>query len=45
MDDRLRVNRANWNERAHVHPDTDYYNAEAFLGGESSLTFSLRATK
>ncbi|PSP81487.1 SAM-dependent methyltransferase [Halobacteriales archaeon QS_1_68_20] len=31
------VNRETWDERAAVHPDTDYYDVEGFLDGESSL--------
>lgn len=31
------TNRANWNERVAVHPDTDYYDVEGFLDGASSL--------
>jgi SAM-dependent methyltransferase len=31
------VNRRNWDERAAVHPDTDYYDVEGFLAGGSSL--------
>lgn len=36
-DDHLATNRANWNDRATVHPETDYYDVDAFLAGESSL--------
>jgi SAM-dependent methyltransferase len=36
-DDYRATNRANWNERVAVHPDTDYYDIEGFLDGESSL--------
>lgn len=38
MDDDYRAtNRTNWNERVAVHPDTDYYDVDGFLEGESSL--------
>ncbi|MFC7135962.1 class I SAM-dependent methyltransferase [Halobaculum litoreum] len=31
------ANRANWDERAAVHPETDHYDVEGFLAGDSSL--------
>lgn len=31
------ANRANWDERALVHPDTGHYDVEGFLGGDSTL--------
>jgi 2-polyprenyl-3-methyl-5-hydroxy-6-metoxy-1,4-benzoquinol methylase len=31
------TNRRHWDERARVHPETDYYDVEGFLAGESSL--------
>ena len=39
MDDREYVeeNRAHWDELAEHHPDTEFYDVEAFLGGESTL--------
>ncbi|MFC4357064.1 class I SAM-dependent methyltransferase [Halobium salinum] len=35
--ERREVNRRNWDERAEIHPDADYYDVEGFLAGESSL--------
>jgi SAM-dependent methyltransferase len=32
-----RENRAHWEELAEIHPDTEFYDVESFLGGESSL--------
>lgn len=37
MDEYTETNRRNWDERAAHHPDTDYYDVEGFLQGESSL--------
>lgn len=37
MDEYAEANRRNWNERARVHLDTDYYDVEAVLAGGSSL--------
>ncbi|WP_267639515.1 class I SAM-dependent methyltransferase [Haloarchaeobius amylolyticus] len=37
MDDYYESNRRNWDERARVHPETDYYDVAGFLDGESSL--------
>lgn len=37
MDERTEVNRANWEDRAAVHPDTDYYDVAGFLDGASTL--------
>ncbi|MFB6218221.1 MAG: hypothetical protein ABEH77_03420 [Halobacteriaceae archaeon] len=39
MDDReyIEANRAHWDELAAHHPDTDHYDVEAFLDGESTL--------
>lgn len=37
MDERTETNRANWEDRAAVHPDTDYYDVAGFLDGESTL--------
>ncbi len=39
MNDReyIEENRDHWDELAEHHPDTDYYDVEAFLGGESTL--------
>lgn len=37
MDEYTETNRRNWNERAARHPDTDYYDVEGFIDGESSL--------
>ncbi|QLG28505.1 class I SAM-dependent methyltransferase [Halorarum halophilum] len=31
------VNRDNWDERALVHPDTDHYDVDGFLDGDSTL--------
>jgi len=30
-------NRARWEELARIHPDTDFYDVQGFLDGESSL--------
>jgi SAM-dependent methyltransferase len=35
--DYIEENRAHWDELAEHHPDTDFYNIEAFLHGESTL--------
>jgi SAM-dependent methyltransferase len=37
MDEFIEENRAHWEELAALHPDTDFYDVEAFLGGESTL--------
>lgn len=37
MDEYATTNRRNWDERAARHPDTDFYDVEGFLAGESSL--------
>ncbi|WP_435318340.1 class I SAM-dependent methyltransferase [Haloarchaeobius sp. TZWSO28] len=37
MDDYQEANRRNWDERAAVHPETEYYDVDGFLAGESSL--------
>ncbi|WP_049899763.1 class I SAM-dependent methyltransferase [Halococcus agarilyticus] len=37
MDEYVATNRRNWDERAARHPDTDFYDVEGFLAGESSL--------
>jgi len=37
MDEHTEANRRTWNERARVHPETDYYDVEGFLAGDSSL--------
>ncbi|WP_439026370.1 class I SAM-dependent methyltransferase [Haloarchaeobius sp. DT45] len=37
MDEHRETNRRMWDERATHHPDTDYYDVEGFLDGESSL--------
>lgn len=37
MDEYRDANRRNWDERADVHPDTDYYDVAGFLDGKSSL--------
>jgi SAM-dependent methyltransferase len=37
MDEFHTVNRKNWEERAALHPDTDFYDVEGFLAGGSSL--------
>ena len=33
----LRENREHWEELAEIHPDTEFYDVESFLSGESSL--------
>lgn len=35
--DPVAANRANWDERARVHPETDHYDVQGFLDGESTL--------
>lgn len=35
--DRIAENRARWEELAAIHPETEFYDVEAFLAGESSL--------
>lgn len=37
MDEYTETNRRNWDERAARHPDTEFYDVEGFLHGESSL--------
>jgi SAM-dependent methyltransferase len=37
MNDEQEANRRAWDERAGVHPDTDYYDVPGFLDGETSL--------
>lgn len=37
MDEYTETNRRQWNERAAHHPDTEFYDVEEFLNGESSL--------
>lgn len=37
MDEHRAANRAYWDELAAVHPDTDFYDVEGFLDGESTL--------
>ncbi|WP_435358310.1 class I SAM-dependent methyltransferase [Haloarchaeobius sp. DFWS5] len=37
MSDELEANRRMWDERAAHHPDTDYYDVEGFLDGDTSL--------
>ncbi|WP_435332703.1 class I SAM-dependent methyltransferase [Haloarchaeobius sp. TZWWS8] len=37
MNHEREANRRNWDERAAVHPDSDYYDVDGFLAGESSL--------
>ncbi|MFB6173277.1 MAG: class I SAM-dependent methyltransferase [Halobacteriales archaeon] len=37
MDDRVAANRRFWEELADLHPDTEFYDAEAVVGGASSL--------
>lgn len=37
MDERTEANRANWEERAAVHPDTEFYDVASFLDGDSTL--------
>ena len=36
-ENRLGANRAHWDDLAEIHPDTDFYDVEAFRAGESSL--------
>ena len=38
MDERLRVNRSNWNERTPVHVGSDFYDVEGFKSGRITLT-------
>ncbi len=38
MDERLRVNRRNWNERTPVHAVSDFYDVEGFKSGRITLT-------
>ncbi|WP_224335297.1 class I SAM-dependent methyltransferase [Haloprofundus halobius] len=37
MDDRLAANRDYWDELAALHPKTEFYDVQNFLGGESTL--------
>ena len=37
IDDRLRANRASWDERVPIHVGSDFYDAEAFKAGGSKL--------
>jgi SAM-dependent methyltransferase len=37
MDDRIETNRANWEERAALHPQTAFYDVPGFLDGDSTL--------
>lgn len=37
MDEYLRENRQHWEEAARHHPETDFYDVEAFLDGETTL--------
>ncbi|SFK85384.1 Methyltransferase domain-containing protein [Halogranum rubrum] len=37
MDDFLSANRDHWDELAELHPGTDFYDVESFVGGETSL--------
>lgn len=37
MDEHLETNRRAWDERATIHPDTDYYDVQGFLDGDTSL--------
>ena len=38
MDERLRINRNNWNERAPVHAASDFYDVAGFKAGRITLT-------
>ena len=38
MDDYLRSNRENWNERTPIHARSDFYDVEGFKAGKSTLT-------
>lgn len=38
MDDAIKINRRFWDERARIHGQDAYYDVEAFLHGESTLT-------
>lgn len=37
MDDHLETNRRAWDERATLHPDTDHYDVQGFLDGDTTL--------
>ncbi|SDM41895.1 Methyltransferase domain-containing protein [Halogranum gelatinilyticum] len=37
MDDYLSANCAHWDELAELHPETDFYDVESFLAGETTL--------
>ncbi|EJN59059.1 class I SAM-dependent methyltransferase [Halogranum rubrum] len=37
MDDFLATNRDHWDEMAELHPGTEFYDVESFVGGETSL--------
>ena len=37
MDDYRSTNRAHWDELATLHPDTDFYDVDGFLAGETTL--------
>ena len=38
MDERLRINRNNWNERAPLHAASDFYAVAGFKAGRTTLT-------
>ena len=38
MDERLRINRNNWNERAPLHAASDFYDVAGFKAGRITLT-------
>ncbi len=35
--DYIKINKSNWNERARIHVDSEFYNVKDFLTGKSSL--------
>ena len=38
MDERLEINRKNWNERTPAHATSDFYDVESFKSGRITLT-------
>ena len=38
MDDRIEINRRNWNERTPIHAASAFYNVEGFRSGKVTLT-------